>query len=181
MAQIRQPGDAGRSYEDVPIIDLDGIDLDGDINTMSSRQNCKDAVMAVLPDICHDYLEQITSEYSNDSNAIIDAVLLRQENGEAYPVRSQDNPLKRKRVDDDDDDEGDIDGEYNIGGYEDQTTGAAAKFATETRANINEPQRKAARDSFIKGYKGMAVNLIATEVCVNTSCDTLLSSISNIS
>ncbi|KAI1767274.1 hypothetical protein GGR53DRAFT_463573 [Hypoxylon sp. FL1150] len=163
MAQIIWNDYPGRSYEDVPVIDLDGSD-DGDANIVSSKQHCKDAVMAVLPDICHDFLEKMTIEHLNDSNAIIDAVLLRQENGESYPVRVQDNPLKRKRVDDDDDDEDDdVGDDYNIKGHEERTTGAAAKFVTETRAKIDEPHSKAARDAAIRQYTAMAVNLIATE------------------
>ncbi|XXG94323.1 hypothetical protein Hte_000577 [Hypoxylon texense] len=152
---------AGSNDPDSLIEVLSDDDHDGDDSPFAARQRCKDLVTAVFPDICNAYLEQIASEHSNDHNAVVETILSLQEDGKSYPVRSRDNPRKRKRVDDDGIDDEDSD---DMNDHEGLVPGPAEKFATETRAKFHEPNRKMARDSFSKTYNKMAVDLIATEV-----------------
>ncbi|KAI1266089.1 hypothetical protein F5Y18DRAFT_416878 [Xylariaceae sp. FL1019] len=53
----------------------------------------------VFPDICPDYLVQITTQHTHNSAAIISAILDKQDKGEHYPKaqRNAKFPLKRKR------------------------------------------------------------------------------------
>lgn len=161
---MARPG--GSHDSDRVFVDLSDDHLDEQDSPLAVRQRCKDLVLTVFPDICNDYLEQIASEHSDDSNAIVEMILSRQESGESYPVQPRDNPLKRKRVDDDDDENDEIDDavddNINVDGHEKPVAGPAEKFATETRAKFHEPNRKVARDSS-KAYSSMAVNLIATD------------------
>ncbi|RYO95463.1 hypothetical protein DL766_003486 [Monosporascus sp. MC13-8B] len=75
--------------------ELNVIDLPDDIE--APRVSCKDSVLTVFPDICPNHLDDLASQYGHDPDSIIWAILDQQENGQKYPTRYSDNPLKRKR------------------------------------------------------------------------------------
>ncbi len=67
--------------------------------------NCKNAILRVFPNICPIHLQQLAHSHSYQADVIISVILDQQEKGQNYPTRPHDdNPLKRKREDDDDDD-----------------------------------------------------------------------------
>lgn len=71
-----------------------------------SQQACADAIVAVFPDICPDYLDSITKEKSFNSEAVISHILDQLDDGQPYPRRPK-ACLKRKReAGDDEVDEG---------------------------------------------------------------------------
>ncbi|KAI1143112.1 hypothetical protein F5Y05DRAFT_367522, partial [Hypoxylon sp. FL0543] len=103
MAPLKHPSNVPNDdYPEVISLDDDPAE-DFDISEITQTL-CKDGVKAVFPDICLDYLETIASDHAYNSDEIIGVILDLQEKGEGYPVRPRDNPLKRKRADDDDDD-----------------------------------------------------------------------------
>ncbi|KAI1394007.1 uncharacterized protein F4822DRAFT_439821 [Hypoxylon trugodes] len=114
----------------------------------AAHNRCKDGVKAVFPDICLDYLEIITLEQNDNLDAAIDAILNLQENGEKYPVRSRENPLKRKRADRDNDEDNDEDGKGDKKLGKEVAKKIRAKIAgTDYSQNISSPDyRKTARN-----------------------------------
>ncbi|KAI1779667.1 hypothetical protein F4818DRAFT_436970 [Hypoxylon cercidicola] len=156
MAGQKGQGDSGRSHE----ADY-GADLEGDPTPMGIKQRCKDVVLRIFPDICHDYLQQVATVHSHDHNAVIETLLSDQEKGKPYRVRSGGNSLKRKRVDDDDSDE-DIENVDNIRSNGWQVNTTSEKFAADSIAKYREPERKAARDSST-AYHKLVINLLVTE------------------
>lgn len=71
---------------------------------------CKEAVLAVFPDICPDYLQSISAENEHNQERTITHILDQSENGIAYPTRQR-SGQKRKRQSPDGEAEEDADAE----------------------------------------------------------------------
>lgn len=70
------------------------------------KTTCRDAVLAVFPDICPEFLLKASEEKDHDYEQIITHILDQSEDGQSYPKRQRVN-LKRKRTEDDSDEAAD--------------------------------------------------------------------------
>ncbi|TRX96607.1 hypothetical protein FHL15_002509 [Xylaria flabelliformis] len=79
------------------------IDLDPDspvqVNFQHDEISCKNDVLVVFPDICPDYLAQLTVQHRYQPDTIVSVILDAQEKTGSYPTKThtESNPLKRKR------------------------------------------------------------------------------------
>ncbi|KAL7628999.1 hypothetical protein AAE478_000517 [Parahypoxylon ruwenzoriense] len=117
----------------------------------AEKNSCKSSILAVFPDICSEYLDRVTSEYTYNTDTIITVILDNLENGKQYPVRSRENPRKRKREDQD--------GDQDNGQEEDDEGGEA--ITRKIRDRISDPENLRQRQH--EDYKQMARKLIAQE------------------
>ncbi|KAI8632465.1 hypothetical protein F5Y19DRAFT_462895 [Xylariaceae sp. FL1651] len=87
------------------------------VQARNDEVNCKNDVLIVFPNICPNYLTQITLEHKYKSDAVISAILDKQEKGENYPAQAslESRSLKRKRLDGSDEPESDFehDGDHD--------------------------------------------------------------------
>ncbi|KAI1502393.1 hypothetical protein F5X99DRAFT_417918 [Biscogniauxia marginata] len=93
----REMASASDSSSDSSVVEIGYQDLNA----------CKDHVLLVFPDISPTYLEDIAVEHQYQSDAIISAILDRQEEGNPYPTQPRENPLKRKHPCSDDEQDDD--------------------------------------------------------------------------
>ncbi|KAI0817730.1 hypothetical protein GGR55DRAFT_693919 [Xylaria sp. FL0064] len=89
-----------------------------DVITNHDEISCKNGVLLVFPDICPNYLTQLALQHNHKPDAVISAILDKQERNEKYPTQptAEFHSRKRKRVgegngpgqqsDNDSDDEG---------------------------------------------------------------------------
>ncbi|KAJ8123557.1 hypothetical protein O1611_g9559 [Lasiodiplodia mahajangana] len=84
--------------DDVPheIIDLDP-DSPVQVQHEDNEVSCKNNVLFLFPDICPDYLAELALQHNYESDAVISAILDKQENGENYPTKTKLEPRSRKR------------------------------------------------------------------------------------
>ncbi|KAI1821645.1 hypothetical protein F4861DRAFT_446107 [Xylaria intraflava] len=62
-----------------------------------NEASCKDDVRLIFPNICPDYLTQLALEHNYESDAVITAILDKQEQGVGYPTQHAIGPHSRKR------------------------------------------------------------------------------------
>ncbi|KAI0380143.1 hypothetical protein F5Y04DRAFT_282273 [Hypomontagnella monticulosa] len=97
--------------ETVPAEDTDdSIEQPNPLDT--ARDNCKDGIKAVFPEICPIYVENLAAGLGYNLDAAIGVILDRLENGQKYPI--QENPLKRKFGDISEDEDEDADASQKI-------------------------------------------------------------------
>jgi TRIAD3 protein (E3 ubiquitin-protein ligase RNF216) len=70
----------------------------------NAQETCREAVLAIFPDICLDYLNRLAGENQYAHDSIVSQILDDVENGMPYPKRAR-AALKRKRLDSDDDED----------------------------------------------------------------------------
>ncbi|KAI0914892.1 hypothetical protein F4823DRAFT_197309 [Ustulina deusta] len=79
----------------------DVIDLDGSspipVEPEHDEISCKNDILLVFPDICPDYLTQLTLLHNYKSDAVISAILDKQERNENYPTQPVPELRSRKR------------------------------------------------------------------------------------
>lgn len=83
-------------------MDLDDQDQVHNKNNVKSeadiKNECRQAVLSIFPDICPEYLEDLAIQYAYDHEALISAILDQFEGGKPVPKRVS---LKRKRESED--------------------------------------------------------------------------------
>ncbi|OTB06269.1 hypothetical protein M426DRAFT_9757 [Hypoxylon sp. CI-4A] len=127
---------------------LDHWGVDAGIYLELYKWPSKDKILSLFPGIQFSHLYKVAKEHGHDFDITVADLLDRQEKGEQYPI---DNPLKRKRADDEDE-EGSVD--------------ESEKIAKELRKEIANPDH--ANKYALKAYEDMATNLIAMEFPVGS-------------
>ncbi|KAI0155027.1 hypothetical protein GGR57DRAFT_491923 [Xylariaceae sp. FL1272] len=142
------------------------IDLtpDSPVESRNPEIDCRTELLTVFPDICPDYLVQITIEHAHNATAIISAILDKQDKGEHYPKAQRDSrfPLKRKRrVPSDGSGSGlDLVGDHD--GQDDTTSNEGDPTCVRNiRAQINDPVYAMTTSS--PKYRDMARLLISQD------------------
>ena len=59
--------------------------------------SCKNDILLMFPDICPDYLEEVSRRHNHRADAVSSAILDKQETDGSYPTRPAAQPLSRKR------------------------------------------------------------------------------------
>lgn len=112
-----------------------------------------DQALSLFPDIDPDHLAQVAREQSSNSEAIIAAILDKQEQGQPYPRRT--GPLKRKRSS--------VDGGEGREGYDEDSDDSGTEDPNrDVRANIDDPLYLHEISS-ASTYKNMAMALIGQD------------------
>ncbi|KAI0433605.1 hypothetical protein F5Y09DRAFT_328836 [Xylaria sp. FL1042] len=124
---------------DIIVIDDEDDDSPVPLQTNYDEISCKNGVLLVFPDICPNYLTQLALQHNHKPDAVISAILDKQERSEKYPTKPvpELRSRKRKRVGEGDgpgqDSDHDSDDEGEAGEEDDPKSVRSLKLLMATR------------------------------------------------
>ncbi|KAK5624566.1 hypothetical protein RRF57_000282 [Xylaria bambusicola] len=98
-AGLIRPGDPALSIKEEKRPEVIVIDEDSPVQAQSQHDeiSCKNDILLIFPDICPDYLTQLSALHNHRSDAVSSAILDKQEKDGKYPTRPIPETRSRKR------------------------------------------------------------------------------------